>query len=128
MPFEPDDKPKSGFLDIFGMGTAKAIPPKPAVPAAPRSFKNEAAIKLKPLADRVLVLRTSTETRSRGGIIIPETSQEKPLEGKIVAVGPLARVEIGTTVIFPKYAGVEVRVEETDYLIMTETEILGVLA
>ena len=80
---------------------------------------------IKPLGDRVLVQALSSE-KSKGGIIIPDTVQEKPQEGKIIAVGP-GRVEKGDKVLFGKYAGTEIMVDNKEYLILRESDILAVL-
>ena len=90
---------------------------------------------IKPLGDRVLVQALSSE-KSKGGIIIPDTVQEKPQEGKIIAVGP-GRVENGSRVapevkkgdkiLFGKYAGTEIMVDNKEYLILRESDILAVL-
>jgi len=90
---------------------------------------------IKPLGDRVLVQALSSE-KSKGGIIIPDTVQEKPQEGKIIAVGP-GRVENGTRVdpevkkgdkvLFGKYAGTEINIDDKEYLILRESDILAVL-
>jgi chaperonin GroES len=94
--------------------------------------------KIKPLSNRVLVKRSKAQV-SKGGIILPETAQEKPKEGAVVAVGPGARdeegkvhplnVKIGDRVLFSSYAGTEVKNadSEEEYLILTEEDILGVL-
>jgi chaperonin GroES len=93
-------------------------------------------MKIRPLHDRILVKRVEEEVR-RGGIIIPDTAKEKPQEGKVVAVGdgrvlengkrvPLD-VKAGDRVLFGKYSGSEVKIEDEDYLILKEEEILGVL-
>lgn len=94
--------------------------------------------KIKPLNNRVLVKRSKTQT-SKGGIILPDTAQEKPKEGEIVAVGPGLRdeegkvhplaVKVGDRVLFTSYAGTEVKdkVSEEEYLILSEEDILGVL-
>jgi len=94
-------------------------------------------MKLKPLNDRVLVLRTEKEQKSAGGIIIPDTAKEKPQEGKVVAVGPGKRdeqgnrlpmdVKVDNTVLFAKYSGTEVKVDGTMYLIMRESDILAIV-
>ena len=93
---------------------------------------------IRPLSDRVLVKRLENEVnKSAGGIIIPETAKEKPQEGEVVAVGPgkilddgkvqAMNVKAGDRVLFGKYAGTEVKIENEDYLIMREDDILGVL-
>lgn len=92
---------------------------------------------VKPLQDRVLIKRLAEETKTAGGIIIPDNHKEKPAEGEVVAVGSGYRttdgnvraleVKSGDKVLFGKYAGTEVKVAGEDYLIMKEDEILGVL-
>jgi chaperonin GroES len=94
-------------------------------------------MKIRPLGDHVLVTRSSEETKSAGGIIIPDTAQEKPQEGKVVAVGNGKRLEDGSVqpvdvkqgdrVLFGKYAGTEVSVDGEDHLLLREDDILGVL-
>lgn len=95
-------------------------------------------MKVKPLADRVLVKRIEEEEqKSGGGIIIPDTAKEKPQRGKIVAVGPGStndkgdkvplEVKEGDEVIFGKYSGNEISIDNEEYLIMRESDILGVL-
>ena len=91
----------------------------------------------RPLHDRVVVRRVDSETKTRGGIIIPDTAKEKPQEGEIVAVGPGARnekgelvalgVKAGDRVLFGKWSGTEVKIDGVDLLIMKESDILGVL-
>ncbi len=92
---------------------------------------------LRPLNDRILVKRVEEETKTKGGIIIPDTAKEKPAEGKIVAVGngklgddgkrvPL-EVKVGDRVLFGKYAGTEVKIEGDEYLMMREDDVLGVI-
>ena len=93
--------------------------------------------KVKPLADRVLVEAAAAEETTKGGIIIPETAQEKPMQGKIIAVGPGARdesgklvpldVKKGDTVLFGKWSGTEVKIDGDELLIMKESDIMGVL-
>lgn len=94
-------------------------------------------MKLRPLQDRILVQRVEEESKTKGGIIIPDTAKEKPAEGRIVAVGngkvgddgnriPL-EVKEGDRVLFGKYSGTEVKVEGEEYLIMREDDILGII-
>jgi chaperonin GroES len=94
-------------------------------------------MKLRPLQDRILVKRVEEETKTKGGIIIPDTAKEKPAEGRIVAVGngktgddgkriPLS-VKEGDRVLFGKYSGTEVKVEGEEYVIMREDDILGII-
>ena len=94
-------------------------------------------MKIKPLNDRVLVLRVDEEEKTAGGIIIPDTAKEKPQEGKIVAVGPGKVNEDGKRVppdvkkndriLFGKYAGTEIKINGVEHLIMREEDILGVI-
>ena len=94
-------------------------------------------MKLKPLHDRVLIKRLENEEKTASGIIIPDTAQEKPMQGKIVAVGSGARdesgkitpldVKAGDTVLFGKWAGTEVKIDGKDLLIMKESDIMGIL-
>ena len=94
-------------------------------------------MKFRPLHDRVVVRRIEEDSKSKGGIIIPDTAREKPIQGEIVSVGPGARdetgklqpldVKAGDTVLFGKWSGTEVTIEGTEYLIMKESDILGVL-
>ena len=94
-------------------------------------------MKLRPLHDRVIIKRLEAETKSAGGIVIPDSATEKPIKGQVVAVGagkiledgkvrPLA-VKAGDKVLFGKYAGTEVKIEGEEYLIMREDDILGVI-
>jgi chaperonin GroES len=94
-------------------------------------------MKFRPLHDRVVVKRIDAEEKTRGGIIIPDTAKEKPQEGEVVAVGPGARnergelvaldVKAGDVVLFGKWSGTEVRIDGVDYLIMKESDIMGVV-
>jgi len=94
-------------------------------------------MKFRPLGDRVVVCRVEEETKTAGGIIIPETAQEKPSQGEIIAVGPGARdesgsriepeVKVGDIVLFGKWSGTEVKIDGQDLLIMKESDIMGVL-
>jgi chaperonin GroES len=94
-------------------------------------------MKFRPLHDRVVVKRLEEDTKTAGGIIIPDTAKEKPQQGKVVAVGPGARdetgkvtpldVKAGDTVLFGKWSGTEVKIDGEDLLIMKESDILGVL-
>tara|TARA_B100000242_G_scaffold285981_1_gene251061 strand:- start:263 stop:535 length:273 start_codon:yes stop_codon:yes gene_type:complete len=89
-------------------------------------------MKLKPLADRVLVEPSAAETKTNSGIIIPDTAQEKPQRGKIVAVGkgtkehPIS-VKVGDNVLYGKYSGTDLKYEGKDYLIMKESDILAII-
>lgn len=90
------------------------------------------AVNLKPLADRVLVEPAAAETKTAGGIIIPDTAKEKPQKGLVIAVGggkkdePLT-VKAGDTVLYGKYAGTEISIEGKDYLIMRESDIFAII-
>ena len=94
-------------------------------------------MKFRPLHDRVVVERIDAEAKSAGGIIIPDTAQEKPSQGEIIAVGPGGRDEAGKLipidlkkgdrVLFGKWSGTEVKLDSVDYLIMKESDIMGVL-
>ena len=94
-------------------------------------------MKVRPLGDRVLVKRIEPEETVKGGIIIPDTAQEKPMQGKVISVGagrlkddgtrqPL-EVKEGDVVLFGKYAGTEVKIEDEEYLILKEEDILGIV-
>jgi len=91
----------------------------------------------RPLHDRVLVRRVKEEEKTRGGIIIPETAQEKPQEGEVIGVGPGARdedgerieldVKVGDRILFGKWSGTEVKIDGEELLIMKESDIMGVI-
>ena len=87
---------------------------------------------VKPLSDRVLVLPNAAEEKTAGGLIIPDTAKEKPLAGKVIAVGPgtseiKMEVKAGDEVLYGKYAGQEIQVEGTTYLIMKQNDILAII-
>jgi len=89
-------------------------------------------IKFKPLADRVLVEPAAAETKTAGGIIIPDTAKEKPQRGTVVAVGDGKKdepttVKAGDTVLYGKYAGTEITIDGKDYLIMRESDIFAIV-
>jgi chaperonin GroES len=96
-----------------------------------------AKMNFRPLHDRVVVQRIDAETKTKGGIIIPDTAKEKPQEGKIVAVGPGGRdeagqlikpdVKVGDRVLFGKWSGTEVKIDGDELLIMKESDIMGVI-
>ncbi len=96
-----------------------------------------AKINLKPLADRVIVKPSEAEETTKGGIILPDTAKEKPIEGTIVAVGPgkiaddgkqvKPEVKVGDKVLYGKYSGTEVTVEGEEYLIMRESDIFAII-
>ncbi len=95
-------------------------------------------MKFRPLHDRVLVRRVESEEKTAGGIIIPDTAKEKPMEGEVVAAGPGARgedgklqpmdVQAGDRVLFGKWSGTEVKLEGEELIIMKESDIMGVIA
>lgn len=94
-------------------------------------------MKLRPLQDRILVQRVEEETKTKGGIIIPDTAKEKPAEGKVMAVGNgklgedgkrvALEVKKGDRILFGKYAGTEIKIEGEEYLILREDDVLGVI-
>jgi chaperonin GroES len=102
--------------------------------------KHSGAIRMKfrPLHDRVVVRRLTAEEKTAGGIIIPDTAKEKPMEGEIVAVGPGARNErgeivaldvvAGDRILFGKWSGTEVKIDGEELLIMKESDIMGIIA
>ena len=93
--------------------------------------------KLKPLSDRVLVKPLEKEEHKKGGIIIPDTAKEKPQEGEVVAAGPGKRddsgklipmdVKAGDKILYGKYSGTEIKLEDEEYLIMHQEDILGII-
>ena len=93
--------------------------------------------KLRPLQDRVIVEALVQETKTKGGIIIPDTAQEKPMQGKVVAAGPGARdangklipmgVKAGDVILYGKWSGTEVKIEGKDLLVMKESDIMGIV-
>jgi chaperonin GroES len=94
-------------------------------------------MKFKPLHDRVVVERAESDTKTKGGIIIPDTAKEKPMEGKVISVGPGARdengkiqpldVKKGDRILFGKWSGTEVKIDGKDLLIMKESDIMGII-
>ena len=96
-----------------------------------------AKTKVKPLYDRVLIKRVENEEKVKGGIIIPDSAKEKPMEGKVIAVGtgklddngkriPL-EVKVGDRILFGKYAGTEIKIDDEEHIILPENEILGII-
>jgi chaperonin GroES len=93
---------------------------------------------VKPLEDRILVKPIEAAKQTASGLYLPESSTEKPIQGKVVAVGPGKRldngtlaamtIKVGNTVVYGKYAGTEVEIEDVDHLILRETEVLGVVS
>ena len=94
-------------------------------------------IKLKPLADKVIIQQAEAETKTASGIIIPDTAQEKPMEGKVISVGGGARnengqvvaldVKKGDKILFGKWSGTEVKIDGKELLIMKESDIMGII-
>jgi chaperonin GroES len=94
--------------------------------------------KIKPLEDRVIIKAGPAEEKSKGGIILPDTVKEKPIEGTIIAAGPgrikddgntiSLNVKVGDKVLYGKYSGTEITVEDEEYLIMRESDIFGILS
>lgn len=97
-----------------------------------KTMTSKSNVNVRPLADRVLVEPAAAETKTAGGIIIPDTAKEKPMRGKIVAVGngkpdePMT-VKVGDTVLYGKYAGTELSIDGKDYLIMKESDIYAIV-
>ncbi|AVA26022.1 co-chaperone GroES [Rhizobium sp. LEGMi198b] len=91
----------------------------------------------RPLHDRILVRRVESEEKTKGGIIIPDTAKEKPQEGEVIAVGPGARneagqiqpldVKAGDRILFGKWSGTEIKIDNEDLLIMKESDVLGII-
>ncbi|WP_432349892.1 co-chaperone GroES (plasmid) [Shinella yambaruensis] len=94
-------------------------------------------MKFRPLHDRIVVRRLESEEKTKGGIIIPDTAKEKPQEGEVVATGPGARneqgqvvaldVKVGDRILFGKWSGTEIKIDGEDYLIMKESDVMGVV-
>jgi len=94
-------------------------------------------MKFRPLHDRIVIKRIEAEAKTAAGIIIPETAKEKPQEGEIIAVGPGGRdelgklipidVKVGDRILFGKWSGTEVKIDGDEYLIMNESDVMGVL-
>jgi chaperonin GroES len=94
-------------------------------------------VNFRPLQDRVLVRRIEQEEKTKGGILIPDTAQEKPMEGEIIAAGPGARgddgklhpldVKVGDRVLFGKWSGTEIKIDGEDLVVMKESDIMGVV-
>jgi len=94
-------------------------------------------MKIRPLQDRIIVKRIEEEEKTKGGIIIPDSAKEKPMEGEVISVGSgkvlengtkqVPEVKAGDRVLFGKYSGTEVKIDEVEHLIMREDDILGVI-
>ncbi len=95
------------------------------------------SVKLQPLGDRLVVKATERETATKSGIVLPDTAKEKPQEGEVLAVGPgkvldngkrsTLEVQAGQRVLFAKYAGTEVKIDGEDYLILRESDVMGIV-
>lgn len=95
------------------------------------------SVKIKPLGDRVVVKALSGETQTKSGIFLPDTAKEKPQEGEVLAVGPgkvmengkrvASEIQVGQRVIFAKYAGTEIKQDGQEYLILRESDIMGIV-
>jgi chaperonin GroES len=118
-----------------GRGAFRPVAIPPSIVTKIPSGSN--IMKLRPLHDRVVVRRITAEEKTRGGIIIPDTAQEKPMEGEVIAVGAGARneagqivaldVKAGDRILFGKWSGTEVKLDGEDLLIMKESDIMGVV-
>ena len=94
-------------------------------------------MKIRPLQDRIIVKRMEGEAKTKGGIIIPDSAKEKPMEGKVIAVGPgklnekgtrvAPEVKAGDIVLFGKYAGTEIKIDNEEHLILREDDIMGII-
>ena len=89
-------------------------------------------VNIQPLSDRVVIKAAEAETKTAGGLIIPDTAKEKPQKGEVVAVGPgkvdePTTVKVGDTVLYGKYSGTEISIDGSDYLIMRESDILAIV-
>jgi chaperonin GroES len=94
-------------------------------------------MKVRPLNDRVLIKRIEAKEKAKGGIIIPDTAKEKPMEGKVISVGAgklddngkriALEVKVGNKVLFGKYAGTEIKIDNEEHIILREDEILGII-
>src|SRR5271157_1641109 len=110
--------------------------PQPLIEPAQLKSEEE-SMNFRPLHDRVVVKRIEAEEKSAGGIIIPDTAKEKPQQGEVIAVGPGGRddsgklipidVQVGERILFGKWSGTEVKLDGVEYLIMKESDIMGVL-
>jgi chaperonin GroES len=117
---------------------ARAGHPHPIEPPGIGRTTEEEHMNVKPLADRILVRRIEEQETRKGGIIIPDTAKEKPQEGEIVAVGPgrmneegkriAMEVKKGDRVLIGKYSGTEVKIDGTEYVILREDDVLGILS
>lgn len=94
-------------------------------------------MKIRPLQDRIIIKRLESEEKTKGGIIIPDSAKEKPMEGKVIAVGPgklndkgtrvAPEVKAGDIILFGKYAGTEIKIDGQEHLILREDDIMGII-
>ena len=95
-------------------------------------------MRFRPLHDRIVVKRITAEEKTAGGIIIPDTAKEKPMEGEVIAVGPGARgedgklnpldVKVGDRILFGKWSGTEIKIDNEDYVVMKESDVMGIVS
>ncbi|MGH2480829.1 MAG: co-chaperone GroES [Ktedonobacteraceae bacterium] len=95
------------------------------------------SVKIKPLGDRIVVKALASETQTKSGIFLPDTAKEKPQEGEVLAVGPgkvmdngkrvASEIQVGQRVLFAKYAGTEIKQDGQDYLILRESDVMGIV-
>jgi chaperonin GroES len=103
----------------------------------PTATASHASLKLKPIGDRVIVQRVDSKEKSEGGLYLPDSAQEKPQEGKVIAVGPgktlkngkvvAPAVKAGDRILFGKYSGSELKVDEKEYVFLNEDDILAII-
>jgi len=118
--------------DFFSGTEYAMIDPNNEKLVKPINLLKMADVKLKPLADRVLIEPKEAETKTASGIFIPDTAREKPQQGKVVAAGPGIKdekmeVKVGDLVLYGKYSGTEITVDGKDYLIMKQSDILAIV-
>jgi chaperonin GroES len=126
---------ESGGGAVYAVGTlSRRVPTAHSEVVVP----TEGPVKFRPLQDRVLIRRIEEEEKTLGGIIIPDTAKEKPMEGEVIAAGPGTRgddgklypldVKVGDRVLFGKWSGTEIKIDGEDLVVMKETDIMGVVA
>jgi chaperonin GroES len=126
-------------MAVFRASNGRFPTPARSLSAKNRNIKprRKEAMKLRPLQDRIIVQRVEEESKTKGGIIIPDSAKEKPAEGVVISVGkgkvaddgkliPM-EVKTGNRILFGKYSGTEVKVEGEEYLIMREDDVLGII-
>ncbi|TET63372.1 co-chaperone GroES [Candidatus Aerophobetes bacterium] len=85
-------------------------------------------MEIRPLQDRIVVKRVKEEEKTKGGIIIPEIAKEKPVQGKVIAVGDTTQsIKVGSRVLFGRYMGTEILIDDVEHLIMREDDVLGII-